>query len=64
MRFDPDGDSLVYNVEELAWVLSMSRGFVYKMVKEEKIPYIRIGRSVRFPKKAIGEWVKNLPTTR
>lgn len=34
--------------DELAQVLQLSTGFIYKLARQKRIPFIRIGRSIRF----------------
>ena len=36
-----------YTVPEVAEILPLSKSKVYRLVQQEKIPYIRIGRNVR-----------------
>ncbi len=48
-------------VTEVAEVLSLSRSRVYELITdggEERIPVVRIGRSVRVPAVALREWVE------
>jgi excisionase family DNA binding protein len=46
-------------VEDLAGMLKISRVFVYKMVREKRIPFYRIdGKCVRFASGEIQTWLE------
>ena len=42
----------IYTIEEAIQMLGLSRATVYKLVKEGKIPALRIGRRLVIPKAA------------
>ncbi len=42
---------------ELAGYLTLSKSMVYKLVDEGKLPHIRIGKSLRFRRAEIEEWL-------
>lgn len=42
-------------VEELALLLNCSTSFIRKLKREGRIPYIKIGRTIRFSKKDVLE---------
>ena len=44
---------LTLTVEEAAALLGISRGLAYEMVREGKIPAIRLGRRVVIPRPAL-----------
>lgn len=46
------------NKKQVAEVLGVSVSMVNKLMVQG-MPYIKIGRSVRFEKEAVLEWVKN-----
>ncbi|GGM72064.1 hypothetical protein GCM10012275_48260 [Longimycelium tulufanense] len=54
-------DRLTYTVAEVAYLLSLSRGVTYRMVREGEIPARRIGRRWVIPRAAFREWLNNLP---
>ena len=44
----------LYTVAEFADLVSMSEGWIYELVKQDKIPHVKIGeRTVRIPASAI-----------
>ena len=45
-------------IEEMREVLRIGRNAAYEMVKEGTIPTIRIGRSIRIPRKALIQFVE------
>ncbi len=45
------------DIQELAQYLKLAPVTLYKMVKEERIPCRRIGKSLRFPKAVIDQWL-------
>jgi len=44
--------------EEIGKRLKISRVFVYKLIRERKIPSIRIGRAVRIPNDKLQQWLR------
>jgi len=44
--------------KELGAVLSLSIRYLQKLVKDNSIPYICFGRSIRFNQNDISEWLK------
>ncbi|MFP7238102.1 helix-turn-helix domain-containing protein [Bacillus altitudinis] len=44
------------NAQEVAEELGVCKKTIYKMVKEKKIPFYRIGRLIRFTSDAIEEY--------
>ncbi len=49
----------VYDVKALATYLKVKPRWVYDRVKENAIPFIRVGRYIRFSKASINEWLEN-----
>lgn len=49
------GDVLI--IAELAAYLKIPKSTLYKLVREGRIPYRKIGRHWRFLKTAIGRWL-------
>ena len=45
--------------EEVAKTLKISRVFVYKLLRERKIPSIKIGRVVRIPRSKFEDWLRS-----
>jgi len=50
-------DKLVWSVEDVARELSISIRHVYKLISDDKIPYSKVGRLVRFSPVKISEWL-------
>jgi excisionase family DNA binding protein len=46
-------------VHEVADYLRMSKAKVYRLVKERAIPVVRIGRSWRFRKDLLDDWLSD-----
>jgi len=47
-----------FTPEEVAKTLKISRVFVYKLIRQRKIPSVRIGRVVRIPNNRLQEWLE------
>jgi len=47
------------NTKEVAAYLGMAESTIRAWIRVEKIPFSRLGRSVRFDLKKINEWLKN-----
>ena len=54
----PVFEKLVWSVEDVARELSVSVRHVYKLMSCNKIPYSKVGRSVRFSPVKIAEWLQ------
>lgn len=44
-------------VEEAADVLQIGRTKVYELMARHELPVVRIGRSVRIPRRRLQEWI-------
>ena len=44
--------------EELATLLKIPKLTVYKWVSQRKIPYVKVGKHLRFKRSEIEEWLK------
>lgn len=51
-------DIEVMTAQEVADLLRVSRWSVYEMVKRHDIPFFKVGRSVRFDRGDVGEWLR------
>lgn len=51
-------DKLVWSVEDVAKELSISVRHVYRLISNDKIPYSKVGRLVRFSPTKISEWLQ------
>ena len=54
----PDGERLVWTVEEAAHLLGISRAHAYDLVARGDLPSLRLGRRVVVPKRAIAELIE------
>lgn len=52
----------IYTVETLAAYLQVSEQWVYERVQLKEIPYSKIGKLLRFKKKAIDRWLDEQTT--
>ena len=50
--------NVLINVSDAASQLRISRKTLYKWVESGQIPFVRIGRLVRFREKDLDEWVE------
>lgn len=51
-------DKLVWTVSDVAKELNCSHRTVQRLVAEDKIPYAKVGRLVRFSRIRIHDWLK------
>jgi len=47
------------NINELSELIGLSVNTLYSWVSQQRIPYYKIGSTVRFDISEIGEWLKN-----
>ena len=50
----------IYTVPEVAEYLKMSKSKVYDLVKQKKIPFIKIGRNVRIRHSDFINWLEDM----
>lgn len=62
MKDLPSDEDTLLSVKRLAEYLQMSEKWVYERIQFNEMPYCKIGRSVRFKKSDIDEWVDTLKT--
>jgi excisionase family DNA binding protein len=55
-----DSRPLLLHVEDLIPILGISRSAAYLLVHKGEIRSVRIGRSIRIPRGALDEFVRNL----
>ncbi len=53
---EPDGS--IMTVHDIAMYLRLSEAKVYKLAKEGQLPALRVGKSWRFRKDLIDEWMR------
>jgi len=51
---------LLLTVDELAKILRIGRNAAYHLIKDNRICNIRIGRTIRIPRKAIIQFVRRV----
>lgn len=51
-------NNALYDTEQLAQTLNVSPRFVRRLVSERRVPYLKIGKFVRFDPGAISEWLE------
>lgn len=51
-------EKMVYTVKEMAQILCIGMNKAYDLIHENKVPYIRLGRKIRIPKKAFQKWLE------
>ncbi len=47
------------DIHELSKELKISTGGIYHWVSQRKIPYLKIGRNIRFDPEAIKQWLES-----
>ncbi|WP_214370897.1 helix-turn-helix domain-containing protein [Pseudonocardia sp. H11422] len=52
-----DTTRLTYTVDEVAYLLNVSRGMAYQYVRDGVIPAERIGRRWLIPRKRLHDWL-------
>jgi excisionase family DNA binding protein len=52
-------DPVIWTVHDVAEYLRMSEAKVYRLVKEGQIPVVRIGKTWRFRKDLLDEWLSH-----
>lgn len=52
------GGIMYYSVNQLAEILQVTRGTIYKWIKKGKIKYIKIDRVIRIPSRELEEKTK------
>jgi len=58
MRQIASNQQLLVDIRVLADYLGISPDTVYTMVSQRRIPYVKVGRLLRFDLKVIEEWIK------
>ncbi len=48
---------LLLNIPQVMKLLNLSRSKVYKLIKVEKLPVVRFGRSVRISPTSLQQWL-------
>lgn len=56
-EYELDDDRAVYTVRQVAWLLSMSLGTVYELLRDGTIPASRLGRRWIIPRARFHSWL-------
>ncbi len=48
----------VLTIDELSIYLKIPKSTLYKLVREGKVPFQKVGRHLRFHRESIDEWLK------
>lgn len=51
-------DKLAYSIPEAATAIGVSKSYMYTLIKEGKIPYIKIGGRKIVPKLSLEQWIQ------
>lgn len=54
---------MMMDIHELARELRLSESGIYQMVSQKRIPFVRIGRSLRFDTDEIKKWIESKKVT-
>jgi excisionase family DNA binding protein len=57
-EFRKDSNEGIMTVHDVAEYLRLSEAKVYKMANEGRVPALRIGKSWRFKRELIDEWIR------
>lgn len=52
-------EKLVYNISEVADILGISKTFAYTLVKQNKLPAIRIGKRIIVARIRLEQWISD-----
>lgn len=52
-----DIEPVIWTVEDVAKYLRISQAKVYRLVKEQRLPVVRIGKTWRFRKDLLDDWL-------
>ncbi len=53
----PPPERVVFTTREVTALLGLSKKSVLKLVAEERIPHVRVGRALRYPQPALNAWL-------
>jgi excisionase family DNA binding protein len=54
-----DNVPIMLSVKQVAEVLGVSRASVYAMLKEDKLPKTKVGKTHKISKEALRRWIEN-----
>jgi excisionase family DNA binding protein len=50
-------DPLLWDVDRTAVELAISKAHLYRLIREKRVPFVRVGRLVRFHPKDVRAWL-------
>jgi len=53
----PTMEKRLFNIDELSTYLAVPRGTIYNWISQKKLPYVKIGRRVKFDKQDIDKMI-------
>jgi excisionase family DNA binding protein len=56
----PTTRASLLDAEDVAMLLGVSKGWIYAEVRAGRIPYVRLGRYVRFRRESIEDWLSEI----
>ena len=56
-------EKMTMTVMEMAQCLDIGKNMAYELVKSGDVPYLKIGRQIRIPKKAFNDWICQASTS-
>ena len=57
-RAEYNNDVKLYSVDEVAEKLSLGEGKIYDLIRQDKFPYIEVGRRKLVPRRQLVEWIE------
>ena len=51
------GNGLLLSVKQAAEVLCISRNLAYELIRQGRIPHIRLGRRILIPRHGLEQWI-------
>lgn len=52
-------EKMVYTVKEMSDILGVGMNKAYDLIHEKRVPFIRVGRKFKIPKKAFENWLND-----
>ena len=52
-------NKLLLSVCEVAQLLGIGRNLAYELVREKRLPHIRLGRRILIPRQTLSRWLSN-----
>lgn len=52
-------EKLTYNAQEVAAVLGVSKSHIYQLLKENRLPVLKLGRRKVVPISALEQWIQD-----